>query len=142
MSDALENLVEEGTNGTGSPTRSPRSRPTAGKRVNRNRRADSTKRKRTKRVREPSSDECFIDTRLTDDEFVVIADIPGARKGDISAGINPRAGELVIQKRGTVVGRADLPRSEPESMEAWFNNGVLEVHTRLEDAESLEELPS
>ncbi|WP_255169387.1 Hsp20/alpha crystallin family protein [Natrononativus amylolyticus] len=88
------------------------------------------RRKRTRRVRRTSSDQCLLDTRRTDGVLVVTADVPGASKDDISVGRNPRTNELVISKEGSVVGRVDLPWESPEVTKVWFNNGVLEVHVR------------
>ncbi len=93
------------------------------------------KRKRKKRTYESESEECLIDTRFTDDEFIVIADMFGASIDDISVGINPRTNELVISKTSTVVGRVDPPWASPEIKKAWFKNGILEIYMRSEDSE-------
>jgi HSP20 family molecular chaperone IbpA len=82
---------------------------------------------RTDQVRESTTGECLIDTRLADDELIITADIPGARKDEISLGRNPRTNKLVISKDGTVVGRVKLPWKSPETTKVWFNNGVLEI---------------
>ena len=86
-----------------------------------------TERKRTKRVRKSSAEQCLIDTRFDDDEFVVNADIPGASKDDVSVGMNPSTDQLVISRGASVVGRVDLPWESTEATNVWFNNGVLEV---------------
>lgn len=88
------------------------------------------RRKRTRRVRKTSSDQCLIDTHLTDSELVVTADVPGASKDDISVGRNPKTNDLVISRDGSVVGRVDIPWESPEVTKVWFNNGVLEVRVR------------
>jgi len=77
----------------------------------------------------------LIDTRLDGDEFVVVADLPGANKDDLTAGINPETNELVIKKTDTTVGRVELPWASSEMQKAWFKNGVLEVYIRSDDAE-------
>lgn len=83
--------------------------------------------KQTKRIRKWISDDQLFDTRFDDDEFIVIADIPGASKDNLSVGINSVANTLVIAKEGTVLGRVELPWDSPETTKVWFNNGVLEV---------------
>ncbi len=95
------------------------------------------KRKRKKRTYESESEECLIDTRFTNDEFIVISDMFGTSIDDISFGINPKTNELVISKTGTVVGRVDLPWASPEMKKAWFKNGILEVYIKSEDFESV-----
>lgn len=87
-----------------------------------------------KRRVDTDSAECLIDTRWTDDEFVVTADVPGAGIEDVSVGIDPRTNELVINRDDAVVGRVDLPYESPEATQVWFNNGVLEVRIRPADA--------
>ncbi|WP_290812990.1 Hsp20/alpha crystallin family protein [Halovivax sp.] len=91
-------------------------------------------RKRTTRVRKSSAEQCLIDTRLDDDEFVVNADVPGASKDDVSVGMNPSTDQLVISRGGSVVGRVDLPWKSAEATNVWFNNGVLEVRLRSDDS--------
>lgn len=100
-------------------------------------RSESTsesKRKRTKHVRESPAEQCLIDTRLTDGELTITADMPGASKDDISVGHNPRTNKLVISKDGTVVGRVVLPWESVETTKVWFNNGVLEIHMRPKES--------
>lgn len=100
-------------------------------------RSESTsesKRKRTKHVRESPAEQCLIDTRLTDSELTITADIPGAKKDDISVGRNPRTNKLVISMDGTVIGHIDLPWESPEATKVRFNNGVLEIRMRSKDA--------
>ncbi|MFC4439134.1 MULTISPECIES: Hsp20/alpha crystallin family protein [Natrialbaceae] len=84
---------------------------------------------RGNRAREPASDDCLIDTRF-DDEFIVIADIPGVSKDDLSVGINPKTNTLVISKVGIVLERIPLPWQPTEATTVRFNNGVLEVRVR------------
>lgn len=89
---------------------------------------EKPERKRTKRIRKSISDDQLFDTRFDDDKFIVIADIPGASKDNLSVGIDPVANTLIIAKKGTVLGRVELPWDSPETTKVWFNNGVLEVH--------------
>ncbi|ELY23430.1 hypothetical protein C500_19919 [Natrialba magadii ATCC 43099] len=98
--------------------------------------------RRKKRTHESKSEDCLIDTRFTDDEFIIIADLFGARLDDITVGINPKTNELVIKKTETVVGRVDLPWTSPEMQNAWFNNGILEVHIKSDDSGSISNSPS
>ncbi|ELY92744.1 hypothetical protein C483_07247 [Natrialba hulunbeirensis JCM 10989] len=100
------------------------------------------KRKRKKRTHESKSEECLLDTRFTDDQFIVTADLFGASLDDITVGVNPRTNELVIEKTGTVVGRVDIPWASPEMQNAWFKNGILEVHMKSDDSEPLTNSPS
>lgn len=91
-------------------------------------------RKRTKHVRTSTTDQCLIDTRLSNGELTIMVDIPGAKKDDISIGRNPRTNKLVISKDGTVIGRVDLPWESPKTTKVWFNNGVLEIRMRSKAA--------
>jgi HSP20 family molecular chaperone IbpA len=89
--------------------------------------------KRTDRAREPASDDCLIDVRFGD-EFIVVADIPGVSKDDLSVGIDPKVKTLVIRTNKTVLGRISLSWDSVEATAVRFNNGVLEV--RIRSAES------
>ncbi|WP_293031406.1 gas vesicle protein GvpH [Natronococcus sp.] len=131
LSERLESVVgEEAKRSSRGP---PRSRPSTRRtEANRKQRTDSSRRKR---ARKSESTECLIDTRLDGDEFVVVADLPGANKDDLTAGINPETNELVIKKTDTTVGRVELPWASSEMQKAWFKNGVLEVYIRSDDAE-------
>jgi HSP20 family molecular chaperone IbpA len=131
LSEGLGNLV--GEDAKRSSRGPPRSRPpTQRTQANRKQRTDSSERKR---ARKSESTECLIDTRLDDGEFIVVADLPGAHKDDLTAGINPRTNELVIKKTGTTVGRVELPWTSSEMRKAWFKNGVLEVYIQSDDTE-------
>ncbi|WP_255169244.1 Hsp20/alpha crystallin family protein [Natrononativus amylolyticus] len=142
LSDGLGKLVEDDAGGASSSSRRVRPRPSrTGKRTSRKQRAERANRTRTKRASPSASDDCLIDTRLADGEFMVIADIPGASKDDLSVGVNPKTNELVISKTGTVVGRVDLPWESPEMSQAWFKNGVLEVYMTSDDPKSHAESP-
>lgn len=137
LSEGLGNLVGEDARRTSS-RRGVGTRPSAGReRTSLSRRADESEPERIEPSRGSTveSAECLVDTRLADGEFVVTADLLGASKDDVSAGINPRTNELVISKADTTVGRVDLPWSSPETKNAWFNNGILEVRVRSADAE-------
>lgn len=135
LSEGLGNLV--GEDAKRSSKGPPRSRPSMRRTpANRKQRTDSSKQKQT---RKSESEEWLIDTRLDDDEFVVVADLPGANKDDLTAGINPGTNELVIKKAGTTVGRVEVPWTSPEMQKAWFKNGILEVYIRSDDAEPSEE---
>jgi HSP20 family molecular chaperone IbpA len=96
-------------------------------------REPKSERTRPDQVRESTTDECLIDTRLADDELIITADIPGARKDELSLGRNPRTNKLVISKNKSVIGRVKLPWESPTTTKVWFNNGVLEV--RMQPAE-------
>lgn len=134
LSEGLGNLV--GEDAKRSSRGPPRSRPpTQRTQANQKQRTDSTERKQ---ARKSESTECLIDTRLDDGEFVVVADLPGANKDDLAAGINPRTNELVIKKIGTTVGRVELPWTSSEMQKAWFKNGILEVYIRSDDTEPSE----
>jgi HSP20 family molecular chaperone IbpA len=85
------------------------------------------------RASDPTLDDCLIDVRF-DDEFIIVADIPGANKSDLSVGIDSKAKILVIWMNETVLGRVTLPWNSVDTTAVWFNNGVLEV--RLQPAES------
>lgn len=87
----------------------------------------------TERGRGSASDDHLIDTRRRDDEFVVVADVPGASVDDLSAGIDRRSNELVIGRNGDVLGRVDLPWESAEAVAVLFNNGVLGVRLRPGD---------
>lgn len=84
---------------------------------------------RGNRAREPASDDCLIDTRFND-EFIVIADIPGACKDDLSVGIDSKTNTLIISKDGFVLERVPLPWQSTEATTVRFNNGILEVRIR------------
>ncbi|MFC4247164.1 gas vesicle protein GvpH [Natribaculum luteum] len=88
------------------------------------------RRERIENRRESTSGEYLIDTRLADDEFVVVADLPGASEDDLSAGIDPRTSELVITEDDVVIGRVGVPRWSSEATRVVFHNGVLEVRFR------------
>jgi HSP20 family molecular chaperone IbpA len=134
LSEGLGNLV--GEDAKRSSRGPPRSRPpTQRPQATQNQRTASTKRKQT---RKSESAECLIDTRLDDNKFIVVADLPGANKDDLTAGINSRTNELVIKKTGTTVGRVELPWTSSEMQKAWFKNGILEVYIRSNDTEQSE----
>lgn len=143
LSDGLRNVAKGDTSDTAPSRRPPQPRPSAGrKQTKQNQPTDTEKRKRKKRTHASESEECLIDTRFTDDEFIVISDMFGASIDDISVGINHRTNELIISKTGTVVGRVDLPWASPEIKKAWFKNGILEVYMKSEDSESVNDSPS
>lgn len=71
-----------------------------------------------------------VDTQFEGDEFVVVADLLGASVGELSAGVAPSIGELVIQRDGETVARVPLPWETAEATRAWFNNGILEIRLR------------
>ncbi|MDG5818711.1 Hsp20/alpha crystallin family protein [Natronococcus sp. A-GB7] len=134
LSEGLEKVV--GEDAKRSSRGPPRSRPPARRtRANQRQRTDDQERSR---ARTSGSTDCLIDTRRDDGEFVVIADLPGADKDDLTAGIDPRTNELVIRKTGTTVGRVELPWTSSEMQKAWFKNGVLEVYIRSDDTEQSE----
>lgn len=138
LSDLLGNLVEVNL------TNAPPPPKTAGNTdewsdtddtgMNHQRSESDSERTRTKQVRKSTGEECLIDTRLTDGELTITADIPGASKEDISVGRNPKTNKLVISRDGTVIGRVALPWESPETTKIWFNNGVLEIRMRPKEA--------
>jgi HSP20 family molecular chaperone IbpA len=135
LSDLLGNLVEVDITDAPPP---PMTEEETGERTNANesgveQQQREFERNRTTQVRKSPADECLIDTRLTDDELIIIADIPDAKKDDLSLGRNPRTNKLVISKNGTVIGRVVLPWESPETITAWFNNGVLEIRVRSKE---------
>ena len=73
---------------------------------------------------------CLFDTRRVGDEFVVMADIPGATVDELTIGIDPRTTQLVVGRGATVLERVDTPWDVAEVTRAWFNNGILEVRLR------------
>lgn len=77
-------------------------------------------------------EECLIDARIVDGEFVVLADFWGACVDDITVGVDTTSNDLVIGKSGSVVARVSLPWDAPVVRQARFNNGVLEVRVELE----------
>jgi HSP20 family molecular chaperone IbpA len=138
LSDGLKNIAGEDTKDGSLSARPSRLRPsTARKQADQNRSADTTKRRRKTRRRESGSEECLIDTRFTDGEFVVIADMLGASIDDISVGISRKRNQIVISKTNTVVGRVDLPGGSPEMKGAYFKNGILEIYMKSGDTGSL-----
>lgn len=83
-----------------------------------------------RRARVAAPNENLFDTRLDGDEFVVMADIPGATVDELTVGIDPRTNQLVIGRGDTVLERVDTPWNAAETSRAWFNNGILEVRLR------------
>lgn len=134
LSDLLGNLVE--VNLTNAPPPPERTEETSEwpdtdeTGMNQQRSESDSERSRTKQVRTSTVEECLIDTRLTDSELTITADIPGASKDDISVGRNPRTNTLVISKDGTIIGRVTLPWESPETTKVEFNNGILEIRMR------------
>lgn len=83
-----------------------------------------------KGVRKTRAETYLLDTRFEGDEFVVIADIPGASKDDLSVGISHSTTKLVIKKDGRVLERVPLPWDSVEATRIWDNNGILDVRVR------------
>jgi HSP20 family molecular chaperone IbpA len=143
LSDGLRDVAKGDASDPAPSRRPPQSRPSAGrKQTKQNQPTDTGKRKQKKRTRASESEECLIDTRFTDDEFIVIADMFGASIDDISVGINHSTDELIISKTGTVVGRIDLPWASPQMKKAVFKNGILEVYMKSENSEPVNDSPS
>jgi HSP20 family molecular chaperone IbpA len=91
-------------------------------------RADSEHRSSSRRRVE---DSVAIETRdgASDDEIVLVADLPGvADDDDVDVGINTDEQVLVLRVNGTEVERVPLAHSEMEITEMTINNQVLEVH--------------
>lgn len=128
LSTLLGNLVEVSA-GAPPPVNSADRTTVEGGGEYRRRQEAQPERTRVKRVRKTTSD-YLIDTRLDGDEFLVTADVPGASKDDLSVGIDSSTNQLVISREGTVLERVEIPWRSPETTEAWFNNGVLEIRVR------------
>ncbi|UTF55011.1 Hsp20/alpha crystallin family protein [Natronosalvus rutilus] len=128
LSTLLGNLVEVSA-GDPPPVNSADRTTVEGGGEYRRRQEDQPERTRVKRVRKTTAD-YLIDTRLDGDEFLVTADVPGASKDDLSVGIDSRTNQLVISREGTVLERVEIPWRSPETTEAWFNNGVLEIRVQ------------
>jgi HSP20 family molecular chaperone IbpA len=86
------------------------------------------------RAEEFALNECLVDVRFDDNEFIVIADIPGASRGDLLIGVNPKTNTLVLGKNETVLERIPLPWKSAEAARVRLNNGVLEVRMRSADS--------
>lgn len=82
-----------------------------------------------------SPDDYLVDTRQTEDEFVVVAELPGVDEEDLSVGIDVNANDLVISVEDRTIDRIPLPWSSSVAAKVWFNNSVLEVHTKPDDEE-------
>lgn len=132
LSDLLGSLVEVNVEGAPPPRDDPPDRP-MGDAV-REPADDDQDRDRSRRVRTAEDDDTLIDTRFEGETFVVIADVPGASKDDLSLGIDPDANELVLQREGSVAARIDLPWRSVEPTRVWFRNGILEVRLRPSEA--------
>lgn len=119
------------------PERPPRPRPsTSRERTSQNQRGDEGERERTKLTPTQEGEECLIDTRTVDGEFVVLADFCGASVDDITVGVDTTSNELVIGKSGSIVVGVPLPWDAPAVRLARFNNGVLEVRVELEGTDA------
>ncbi|WP_312911988.1 Hsp20/alpha crystallin family protein [Natronosalvus caseinilyticus] len=129
LSTLLGNLVEVSVDESPPPVNSANRTTVEGGGEYRRRQEDQPERTRVKRVRKTTADH-LIDTRLDGDEFLVTADVPGASKDDLSVGIDSSTNQLVIGREGTVLERVEIPWRSPETTEAWFNNGVLEIRVR------------
>lgn len=90
-------------------------------------------------------DEYLIDTHQTEDEFVVIAELPGVSEDDLSVGIDVRSNEFVIAADGRAIDRIPLPWSSTDAAKVLFNNGILEARLRpagnAEDGEDRDDEP-
>lgn len=134
LSDLLEGLVQLDVDEGSTPPADSIDWSTSDERSDDARqRREPPRRKRTKRVRQPEAD-CLLDTRIEDDEFVVLADIPGADIHDLTVGIHPGRNALVIGQGDAVVARVPLPWESAESTKTAFNNGILEVRLRPTEA--------
>ncbi len=74
-----------------------------------------------------TAEKYLLDAHYEDDTFVVLADIPGASRDELTVGIHPRDRTLVIARNESVLGRVPLPSKPWGSPDALFHNGVLEV---------------
>lgn len=82
-----------------------------------------------------SDDQHLIEVRETDDELLVVADMPDVEPGDITAGIGEERNEFVVGVGDEVVERMELPWPA-EDVEAQFQHGILELRfVRAEDEE-------
>lgn len=83
-------------------------------------------RSRTRRSQN-ASEECHLDTRLADDEFVILADLPATSLDEITIGLTPSHDNCVIAQNEHILAKVPIPWDCVESTDASFNNGVLEV---------------
>jgi len=72
----------------------------------------------------------LLDTRFEDDEFVITAEIPSARKDGLVVGIDRNTNKLVIKKNETALERIPIPWDSVRVTRVWFHNGVLEVRVQ------------
>lgn len=107
-----------------------RPRPTELKR----REKERPHRERKERTRPIDAGKVLTDTHREGDEFVVTADVYGVSRDDLSVGIDPRTSELVVGSNDTALERVSLPWNSAEATSVRYNNGVLEVRLRSEQA--------
>lgn len=82
-----------------------------------------------------SSDERhLVDVRETDDELLVVADVPDVEPEDITAGIDEEQDELVVGVENKAVERMELPWPVAD-VEAQLQHGVLELRFMREEDE-------
>lgn len=132
LSDLLGNLVEV-TVGEAPPPDDPVDWEAIEEPDDEPRRTDESA-DRSERASDVARDAALIDSRFEDESGVVVVDVPGASKDDLSVGIDPRTCDLVIGLEGTVLERVRLPWESAEATRVWFNNGVLEVDLRPGDS--------
>ncbi len=77
----------------------------------------------------------LLDTRFEDDEFVITAEIPGARKDGLVVGIDRNTNKLVIKKNQIDLERIPIPWDPVEVTRVWFHNGVLEVRVQSDETQ-------
>lgn len=75
-------------------------------------------------------DDYHVDSHRTEDGLTVVADLSGADRDDVTAGIDADRNELVVAVDGRVAGRVDLPWDPVEVTESTYNNGVLQIRLR------------
>jgi HSP20 family molecular chaperone IbpA len=82
------------------------------------------------------SEQYLVETRCTNHEFVVVADVLGANEQDLSAGIDSNTNELVIKVSETVLKRVTIPWRSVAATKAWFRNGVFTVRLQSHEIDS------
>lgn len=88
---------------------------------------------RTDSTRE-AGDRHLVDVRETDDELLVVADMPAVERKDISVGVDEDRNEFVVGVGNEAVERMELPWPV-EDVDAQFQHGVLELRFTRKEGE-------
>ncbi|WP_227378519.1 gas vesicle protein GvpH [Haladaptatus halobius] len=133
LSDLLGSLIEINVHDL-PPPESATDRTTSDEQNRKQHRTEADRRrKHSYPERTSAAKQCRIDARITDDELLIVADLPGVTEDDLSVGIERSTNKLVIGRGEVVVGRVELPWESSKVTHAQFNNGVLEMHVRPEE---------